>query len=90
MDNKILKKMNEVIGFMKLIERELMGRASLNDRAKLLQERKIDLDKKLEELDEIMATTLSDAQAINYHKKIREEADKLMNSIDVKSERRYF
>ncbi len=79
MDGKIVKKMNEIIGLMKLIERELAARASNSDRKKLLIDRKLQLDSKMEELDELMATTLSDASTINYHRQIKEEVDKLMS-----------
>ena len=79
MDSKIVKKMNEVIGFIKLVEREVSARASSEDRKKLLLDRKVQLDSKMEELDELMATTLSDGATINYHRQIKEEIDKLMD-----------
>lgn len=78
MDSKIVKKMNEIIGFMKLIEREMLGRASAEDRIKLLLDRKKDLDLRLEELDEMMAVTLTDAQTIKFHSQVKEEVNKLM------------
>lgn len=79
MDSKIVKKMNEIIGILKIIERELAGRTSLFDKQKLINERREAIETNMQELEILMAEIFSDDIAIRYYQQLKEEVNRILN-----------
>ena len=54
MHSEIVKKMNEIIGLMKVIERELAGYSLFEEKQHVALQRKNDVYNKIEELKELI------------------------------------
>lgn len=79
MDTAIIKKMNEIIGILKVIEREIATKSITEDKQRLIAERKPAIDAKLEELERMMSSILTDAQTINYHRQLKDEVARVFD-----------
>lgn len=79
MDSHIVKKMNEIIGILKVIERELAGRTSVFDKQTLVNERYPAVEAKMQELGVLMSQIFSDDITIKYHQQLKEEVNRVLN-----------
>ncbi len=79
MDSRIVKKMNEIIGALKIIERELANQSITEEKQRLMIARKPLIEQKMMELEEMMATIMADAQTINLHKRLKDEVAKTLS-----------
>lgn len=79
MDARIVKKMNEIIGALKVIERELASKSSTADKQGLISQRKLVIEQKMMELAEMMTNIMADAQTINLHKRLKDEVSRILS-----------
>lgn len=79
MDSRIIKKMNEIIGALKVVERELDSKSSMADKQGLISQRKPVIEQKMMELEEMMTNIMADAQTINYHKRLKDEVSRILS-----------
>lgn len=89
MDSRIVKKMNEIIGALKVIERELDSKSSMADKQGLISQRKPIVEQKMMELEEMMRNIMADAQTINNHKRLKDEVSRIL-SVNSFSKTRFF
>ncbi len=90
MDAEIIKKMNEVIGLLKVIERELASYGTYEQRKHIAEQRTPDILMKYRELNDLIATKGPDEIANKLHKQLTEEISKVLEVKEPMKESKYF
>lgn len=78
MDIRVVKKMNEVIAALKVVDRELASRSSMADKQKLIDERKPAIEQKMIELETLLGEVSIDPQTERYYRQLKEELNKVL------------
>jgi len=75
----VVKKMNETIALLKLIERETAILGDINDKRIVTSRRSSEVQNKILELDIIIASNGTDENTEKFRKQIVDEADRVLN-----------
>ena len=89
MHSEIVKKMNEIIGLMKVIERELAGYSLFEEKQHVALQRKNDVYNKIEELKELIVQKGSDELTNKYYKQLNQEVSRILDIKEPIKENRF-
>ncbi|MBS3175338.1 hypothetical protein J4440_05635 [Candidatus Woesearchaeota archaeon] len=89
MHSEIVKKMNEIIGLMKVIERELAGYSLFEEKQHVALQRKNDVYNKIEELKELIVQKGSDELTNKYYKELNQEVSRILDIKEPIKENRF-
>jgi len=78
----VIRKMNEIIGLLKVIEREISAYGSTYEKKNVVRSRTPDVMKKYDELNALIAQKGSDAETNRYHAQINDEISRVLDVKD--------
>jgi len=79
MHPEIVKKMNEIIAILKLVERETFTYGDINDKKIVTGRRFPEVQNKILELDILIASYGTDENIERYRKQLLDESDRVLN-----------
>ena len=82
MHPEIIRKMNEIIGRIKVIDREISAYGSMYEKKNVARSRTPDIMKKFGELGKIIAEKGADAQTNKYYTELTNEITRVLNVKD--------
>lgn len=86
MHPEIVKKMNEIIAILKIIERETAGYGSINDRMSIGNQRAPEVKAKVDQLNFLLALHGKDETSDRLYKQLIQDID---NTLDIRDPPRF-
>lgn len=80
----IVRKMNEIIGLLKVIEREICAYGSMYEKKNIIRSRTPDVMNKYDELNALIAKIGSDSEINRFHTQLTEEISRVLDVTDPK------
>ena len=82
MHQDIVRKMNEIIGLLKVIEREISAYGSMYEKKNVVRSRTPDVIKKFDELNALITKLGVDPETNLFHAKITDEISRVLDVKD--------